>query len=377
MKPKILVVDDNKDTVSLLTNYFTGKYEFIAAYDGNEALQKYHSSGDISLIITEISLPKTDIVNFIQELKKVITFQRIIVITLYGDLKNLRIALNEGASDFIVKPFDLDEIEQVIQHALQKTETSKQNIDTNDKFSNISRELSVTGDLQRSILPDNKFSYKNLEICASNIPANDVGGDFFDFFKINDTTVGVVIADVSGKNVSAAIFMTMAKILIKSFAKMYINPIECITHVNRALYEDNHTNMFVTCVYGIIDTESSNFYFINCGHLSPIIVHQNMYPLFIKSDNNIALGIVENFDFKLHKVYIPKDSYVLLYTDGVVEAVNENDEEYDYYRLNNLLLNLKDYSSENIVKNINNDVQSFSANVKQFDDITSVVINIK
>jgi len=377
MKPKILVVDDNKDTVDLLNNYFTGQYEFLAAYDGEDALQKFHTAHDISLIITELSLPKTDIVELLHDFKKVTTFHRVIAITMYGDLKNLRIALNEGADDFIVKPFDLGEVAQVIKSSLEKSESSRQNLETSDKFSNISRELSVTGDLQRSILPGNKFSYKNLDICASNIPANDVGGDFFDFFKINDDTVGVVIADVSGKNVSAAIFMTMSKILIKSFAKINIDPAECIANANRALYEDNHTNMFVTCVYGIIDIPSRNFYFINCGHLSPIMVQKGKYPLFLKSDNNIALGIVENFDFRVHKVQIPKDSYIILYTDGVIEAVNEEDKEYDYYRLNELLAKLEDYSSENIVKAINQDVKNFSANVNQFDDITSVVINFK
>jgi len=377
MKPKILIVDDNKDTVDLLNNYFTGQYEFLAAYNGEDALQKFHTSGDISLIITELSLPKTDIVELLHDLKKITTFHKVVVITMYGDLKNLRIALNEGADDFIVKPFDFDEVHHVIKHALEKTEISKQNIETSDKYSNISRELSVTGDLQRSILPDNKFTYKNLDICASNIPANDVGGDFFDFFKINDDTIGVVIADVSGKNVSAAIFMTMSKILIKSFARININPAECIANANRALYEDNHTNMFVTCVYGIIDIPSRNFYFINCGHLSPMMIQKGKYPLFLKSDNNIALGIVENFDFKVHNMSIPKDSYIILYTDGVVEAVNEENKEYDYYRLSELLMNIKEYSSENIVKAINQDVQNFSANVNQFDDITSVVINLK
>ena len=138
-----------------------------------------------------------------------------------------------------------------------------------------------------------------------------------------------------------------------------------------------HTSMFVTCVYGMIDIKSRNFYFINCGHLSPIIVSKNEYPLFLKSNNNIALGIVNDFDFVLQKVYVPEDSYIVLYTDGVVEAINEKNEEYDYYRLNNLLYSMKDYSSEKIVNAINEDVKNFANNTKQFDDITSVVINLK
>lgn len=377
MNSKILIVDNNKDTIELLNSYFCGKYEFIAAYDGEDAIMKFNTIKGIDLIITEISLPKYDGITLIEKLTTLITFQRIVVISLYGDLKNLRLAINAGANDFIVKPFDFADIEIVIKNALTKSESAKNNLETQSKFSNISKELSVTGELQKSILPNNHFKYSNLDIYASNIPANDVGGDFYDFFKIDDDKVGVVIADVSGKNISAAIFMTMSKILIKSFAKIFKNPIECIYNVNKSLNEDNHTSMFVTCVYGMIDIKSRNFYFINCGHLSPIIVSKNEYPLFLKSNNNIALGIVNDFDFVLQKVYVPEDSYIVLYTDGVVEAINEKNEEYDYYRLNNLLYSMKDYSSEKIVNAINEDVKNFANNTKQFDDITSVVINLK
>ena len=318
-----------------------------------------------------------DGIALIEQLMTLITYQRIVVIALYGDLKNLRLAINAGANDFIVKPFDFDDIETVINNALSKSKNTRDNLETRSKFSNISKELSLTGELQKSILPNNNFKYSNLDIYASNIPANDVGGDFYDFFKIDDDKVGVVIADVSGKNISAAIFMTMSKILIKSFAKIFKNPVECIYNVNKSLNEDNHTSMFVTCIYGMIDIKSRNFYFINCGHLSPIIFRKKEYPLFLKSNNNIALGIVNEFDFVLQRVYVPEDSYIVLYTDGVVEAINEKNEEYDYYRLNNLLYSIKDCSSEKIVNAINEDVKNFANNTKQFDDITAVVINLK
>ena len=110
MNSKILIVDNNKDTIELLNSYFCGKYEFIAAYDGEDAIMKFNTIKGIDLIITEISLPKYDGITLIEKLTTLITFQRIVVISLYGDLKNLRLAINAGANDFIVKPFDFADI---------------------------------------------------------------------------------------------------------------------------------------------------------------------------------------------------------------------------------------------------------------------------
>ena len=128
MNSKILIVDNNKDTLELLNSYFGGKYEFIAAYDAEDAILKFNTVKDIELIITELSLPKMDGIALIEQLMTLITYQRIVVIALYGDLKNLRLAINAGANDFIVKPFDFDDIETVINNALSKSKNNKHKV---------------------------------------------------------------------------------------------------------------------------------------------------------------------------------------------------------------------------------------------------------
>lgn len=377
MSQKILIVDSNEDSKFLYESQLKGKYDLEFAFDGESALEKFKSDSEIELVITEIGLRKMDGISLIKEISSIATFQKIIVISFYGDIQNIRYAMNAGAYDFIIKPIDFDDLIKTLDRTIIVINENKQNIKNGQRLNLISEELNSTAKLQRSILPGNYFSKGNIDIYANTVPANEVGGDFYDFFEIDDDKVGIVMADVSGKNVSASIFMTMSKTLIKSFSKYFHDPVDCIKKVNDSLCLDNKMSMFVTAIYGIFSFKENSFVYVNAGHLAPRVIVKNIdIPLIAKSTTDIALGVVQDFPFSVNKFSFKDETFMLLYTDGVVEAINSKNEEYDYERLDDFLTKNKFNSAEKMFNGILDDIKNFVNGAKQFDDITMLCLHV-
>lgn len=375
MSNKILIVDSNEEAQILYREKFKDKYDFIFSIDGEDAEKKVKSDLGIDLIITEIGLRKVDGITLIKNLSNYITYQKIIVVSFYGDMSNIRLAMNAGAYDFIIKPINFEDLEETINRTLERIKIAKTNLQNNKRLDFINAELNTTAELQKSILPGNEFKKDCISIYANTIPANEVGGDFYDFFVIDEDKIGIVIADVSGKNVSASIFMTMSKTLIKSFSKYFKDPLECIKKVNESLCADNKMNMFVTCIYGVFYIREKMFRFVNAGHLAPRVVLENGYPMVLKVENNCALGVFEE-EYKAREYKFKKSGYMLFYTDGVVEAINVKNEEYEYYRLDEVLSKNKSNSPKDIVNAVYDSINKFVEDAKQFDDITMLCVKI-
>lgn len=252
---------------------------------------------------------------------------------------------------------------------------------TKDK-QRIATELSLAQDIQIGMLPDiGSLPAKNAgyDLYATMEAAKTVGGDFYDFYSLDENRVAVMIADVSGKGVPAALFMAIAKTLLQnSLSDGHFRSIsETAAHINNLLKEDNTKMMFVTAFIGVLNIKTGNFSFVNCGHNPPLIYRAECDKYeYIEVLRNTALGVMSDMNFTEQEITLnPKDA-LFLYTDGVTEACNESEEMYGEDRLQTALnaVASPNISSEEILTKIREDLKKFVGTAEQSDDITMLGI---
>lgn len=378
---RILVLDDEKDTEDLFTQKFRAQisentYMFSFAACPDDALELLKQK-TFDILITDINVAGADGIAFISQLRRDYPFMRTIVVSAYGDINTLRAVMRGGAHDFVIKPIDFSDLSLTIQKTAKVVENLKKAEATNEKLTAISNELDVSAKLQKSILPGNSLKKGCIELWADSIPAAEVGGDFYDFFWIDSNQLGIVMADVSGKNVSAAMFALIAKTLIKSFSKIYSSPAECFRNVNRTLCEENVAMMFVTAMYGIVDMTKNEMIYTNAGHLPIAVVAPNQKSNFLKCEASIALGIDENAEFTNNIYKFSPGDTILMYTDGIPEAIDRAEHEFDYDRLAKVLDENSTKNPKLLTDAIIESIKKFTNGAAQSDDITTLCLKYR
>ncbi len=243
----------------------------------------------------------------------------------------------------------------------------------------IGAELDLAQRIQADMLPNIFPAFperKDFDIYASMTPAKEVGGDFYDFFLIDETHLGMVMADVSGKGVPAALFMMMSKILIQNEAMSGKSPAEALTAVNDRICANNREEMFVTVWLGILDLKSGLLTASNAGHEKPIIKNANGDFEFYKDRHGFVIGGMPGIPYKNYEIQLEKGSKLFIYTDGVAEATSESDELFGVERTVEALNEAKDKNPEAIIDNIKRSVDKFVGNAPQFDDLTMLCFEL-
>ena len=239
--------------------------------------------------------------------------------------------------------------------------------------------VDVATQIQANMLPTIFPPYANcpeLELFATMTPAKEVGGDFYDFFMIDKRHFAVVVGDVSGKGVPAALFMVIAKTLIKNEGLRDTDPAKILTQVNNELCEGNDALLFVTCWIGVLDLETLELQFSNAGHTPPIL-HHNGETKYIDSKKNLMLAVMPSMEFKRETIKLDYGDRLLLYTDGVTEATNANNELYGEERLLSTVRGLQFNSSKEMLDSLRKDVDDFVGDAPQFDDLTMLELSLK
>lgn len=243
--------------------------------------------------------------------------------------------------------------------------------------SRISSELNLATDIQGNMLPRIFPAFPEhdeFDIFASMEPAKEVGGDFYDFFMIDDTHVAIVIGDVSGKGVPAALFMVIAKTLIKDHAQLGLPPAEVFTRVNKILCESNEVGLFVTGWMGVLDISTGQFQYVNAGHNPPLLKRGNGEYEFLKSKPGFVLAGLDSLKYKQAETEMSVGDVIYLYTDGVTEATDIHNNMYGEERLQNLINANKEKPIREIVGTIRKDLKDFAGEAEQFDDITMLML---
>lgn len=241
-------------------------------------------------------------------------------------------------------------------------------------------EIGVAETIQKNILPNIFPAYperEEFDIYATMIPCLGVGGDFYDFFLIDDDHLAVVMADVSGKGIPAALFMMSARTLINTYTHSGMEPKDILYHVNNCLCEGNDTGMFVTVFLGILTISTGEFRYSNAGHNQPILSYGGDEFVFMEADVNLVMGAMEDIPYTQDTITLSKDSMILLYTDGVTEALNEGKELYSEKRLSaclNKRENMRD--TRLIIEEVYKDLQNYAGEEPQADDITMLSLKI-
>ena len=385
MAVKILSVDDELDLEILLTQYFRrkirkGEYEFSFAHNGLEALKMVLEKKDFDIILSDINMPEMDGLTLLTKLNEMRNpALKCIMVSAYGDMGNIRSAMNNGAFDFATKPIDLDDRSRTIEKAIEEIEFVRQSQQEHTQLESIKSDLAVAGEIQQAILPKHLPTIDNIgdyvDLSATMMPAKEVGGDFYDFFKINDTKLGIVMADVSGKGVPASIFMAVSRTLLRATGARGVASNECLGIVNKLLCNESVDSMFVTVFYGIYDITTGVLQYTNAGHNPPFVIRKATGKVeMLPFSQDIVAGMFDDVTYTQLDLQLEKGDSLVLFTDGVTEAFNVNGEQFDEEGLEKSLEGQADTSTCDLVKKIVSDVNAFAGEEPQSDDITVMAV---
>jgi len=385
MTLKILSVDDELDLELLLTQYFRrkirkGEYEFFFAHNGAEAIHTLCEHPEIDIILSDINMPEMDGLTLLKKIKdRNNPALKVIMVSAYGEMSNIREAMNNGAFDFATKPIDLDDLERTIEKAKEEIDYIKQTQREHGQLVDIKADLSMATEVQQAILPQVFPPFEDVadlvDIYALMKPAKDVGGDFYDFFRINEDNIGIAMADVSGKGVPAALFMTMSHTLLRFTGRRCLNPIETVKQTNDMLALESFDSMFVTLFYGVYNIRTGVIKYVNAGHNPPYILRANGNVTELPNSINICMGVMEDFPYQDQEIKLDNGDMLITFTDGVTEACDTENNLYGEKRLVQLLGTLKGKSSQETIEAIDANVSQFTTGAEQSDDIT--ILNIK
>lgn len=287
--------------------------------------------------------------------------------------------INSGKLDTKVEVRDNAEFDILSTNINQTVATLNKYIE--DEKKRLDNELSYAKVIQKSSLPSvyPPFPGRNeIDICGGMTTANEVGGDFFDYFFITETTLCFLIADVSGKGIPAAMFMMRARSALKSCAQRGMTPSEVFSTVNDALCENNEANMFVTVWMGWLNTATGEVRYINAGHNPPLIKKAGTGYEYLSERSGAILAAIEGRRFKEHTVTLSPGDSLLLYTDGITEACNTEHEEYGEERLQKHLNQLSgSLSAEELCSAVKEGAAAFAGEEPQFDDMTVLDLAFK
>ncbi len=376
---KVLVVDDEPMNINLLVELLKPHYKVMAAKNGEIALKAANSSTPPDLILLDIMMPEMDGYEVCRRLKTEPATKDIpvVFVTAMGETDDETKGLELGAVDYITKPISppivLERVKThlALRQAYQLIEAQKERMQD---------ELNIGRDIQMSMLRQDFPVYADrgeFDLAATILPAREVGGDFYDFFFVDQDRLCLCIGDVSGKGVPAALFMAVGKTLIKSRASSDDSPASIMTYVNDALCEGNESCMFITLFLAFLNVKTGELVYTNAGHNPPNIRNSSGEVTRLAERHGPVAGAVEGLAFKESRVTLEKRDALVLYTDGVTEAMDPNDALFEERRLENLLASQAFTDSKSLNQAIMTSVKEFEQDAGQADDITilSLIFN--
>jgi sigma-B regulation protein RsbU (phosphoserine phosphatase) len=287
-------------------------------------------------------------------------------------------AIGAGDLGYRVKIVTGDEFEDLAHSFNTMAADLKDHIDelqrTTAEKERYAKELEIAKGIQQSFLPDAAPEIADVEIAAKNVPALEVGGDFYDFIPLGKDRWGLVIADVSGKGVPAALFMALSRTLIRASTLANADPAVAIGHANQLICEDSKTSMFVTLFYAILDSRAMTLNYVNAGHNPPLLLKDTSSDVVLLKAKGIALGVIDDVDLQSVRVDLRPGDVLVLYTDGVTEAINNREEEFGEDRLLRVITENRALPAEEILEKILAAITAFAGNRPQHDDITLMVL---
>ena len=384
---KILSVDDETPVELMMKHHFrrkirSGEYEFFFARNGLEALAVLANTPDIEIILCDINMPEMDGLTLLAKVNEMHNpAMRVIMVSAYGDMTNIRQAMNNGAFDFATKPIDMDDLARTIEKAIEQIHYVHESQKEHTQLESLKEDLVSAKEIQQSFLPMEFPPFPEdsdkLDIYASMTAAKDIGGDFYDFFRIDDDHIVLVIADVCGKGIPAALFMAVSRTIIHSKGMQGVSAAECLTESNRLLANSTVNYMFVTVFYAIFNTKTGLVTYSNAGHNPPHIVRAGGTIEQLPMEGQFMVGAFEEEVYTDKTLQLDHGDTLVMFTDGVTEATDSTNRPFGTERLDNILSGVADKSSREIVEAIKAGITDFVEDAEQTDDITILALKRK
>ena len=283
--------------------------------------------------------------------------------------------ITEGNLDVTVDVRSSEEFASLSDDINSTVSTLKQYIA--EAAARVDKELEYAKQIQLSALPANFPEGEAYELYAQMIAAKEVGGDFYDFYKINDKTIAFLVADVSGKGIPAAMFMMTAKTIIKDLAESGMEVNEIFTKANEKLCENNESGMFVTAWMGILDLPTGKMQFANAGHNPPLLKRADGTIEYLKTRAGFVLAGMDGMRYRINELTLCPGDRLFLYTDGVSEATNTENELYGEDRLMAFMSENPDLEAKTFLPALKANIDEFVGEAPQFDDITMLMFDYK
>jgi sigma-B regulation protein RsbU (phosphoserine phosphatase) len=382
MPAKILIVDDEPDLELLIRQRFRRQireqiYDFLFARNGAEALAAVEADPAIELVLSDINMPVMDGLTLLANLRRLRPLLGTVIVSAYGDIPNIRAAMNLGALDFLTKPIDFHDFEVTVAKTLQQVEALRQARREHEQLVAVERDLATAAEIQRSFLPGPGPAFagrREFAIRAAMRPARAVGGDFYDYFLLDERRLGVVIGDVAGKGVPAALYMAVTRTLLRANAFRGLEPAECLAAVNEQLLRDSSALMlFVTLFYGILDASNGEVAYCCGGHHLPYLLPA-MGGVLPVDGKGLLVGALREATYRTRWLTLAAGDTLFLYTDGLPEARNQAGKVFSRPALEDALARADRTDPERLIDAVFDDVERFSAGVPPSDDRTAVAL---
>ena len=297
---------------------------------------------------------------------------------LTSDLADLAL----GNLDIQIKVTTKDELGMFAKTFNKMTTDLKESLEAHDREraekERIAAELSVAAEIQSSMIPcifPPFPSRSEFDIYATMLPAKEMSGDFYDFYMVDENNLAIVIADVSGKGIPAALFMVITKTMIRDCSS-WESPKNVFEEVNKKLCYNNESSMFVTAFLGFYNIPTGRFIYVNAGHVPPLVKKGGGGFEFLKIKPGIVLGFTENAKYSEEEIILETGDIFYLYTDGVTEALNTDMAVFSEQRLLEAINKCKDYSPKDLVSAIKQEMDNFTGREEQSDDTTMLALKV-
>ncbi len=360
---QILVGDDQADVLEALRLLLKGAGHKTVTVDSPAALHRASQAGTFDLILMDLNYAR-DTTSGQEGLDLLKRFQAenntvpVVVMTAWGNIELAVEAMRRGASDFVQKPWDNARLLETIHRQSRRREQS---------------EMELARHVQRNLFPKESPTFKTLECYGKCVPAREVSGDYYDYLPLSRSRTAFILADVSGKGMGSALLMANLQASFRSQSALAErNPVDLLESVNRLFFESTPPEHYATLFYGEYDDNARQFRYVNCGHLSGILVRADQVIERLEPSATV-LGLFPSWTGELKRIDLNPRDTLTLFSDGVTEAGIDAGEEYGEERLISMLRSLSREKPARIVDRVISSVQGFSAE-HQGDDITLMVL---
>ena len=405
-KNTVLVVDDSPENIDLLGNVLKRDYEIKVALNGAKALKIAGSENPPDIILLDIMMPGMDGYEVCRRLKSDAKTQDIpvIFVTSMSEVEDETKGLEVGAIDYITKPISSAivkarvkshlELKEAREYLKNQNEILERRVEARTKEvlklkqvefelrvaqEKVENELNIAAQIQRSILPSNYPTFpehNEFDLYAMMTPAREVGGDFYDFFFVDDDHLSMIIADVADKGVPAALFMMISRTVFRSIARQHKTPSQVLTEANDILCEGNDTGMFVTAFLAYYHLPTAQLTYSNGGHIPALLFGPGGACRELAQKHGPALGVRPRLLYKEDVDRLEPEQVLVICTDGVTEACSPDNELFGVDRFTKLVCSCENLKLSQMLNHIDKDLKEFQQG-NLFDDITVLALKRK